>query len=106
MIIRQFPEGFKIFGTWSHGDVPIVSASSAPLTAIIFIEKAEENRLILLKDKKEITKKILSCLIRPFTTNDWWHKTITLIEHISGQVPCYVLRFDKSGRVVDELRKL
>ena len=106
MIIRQFPEGFKIFGTWSHGDVPIMSASSAPLTAIIFIEKAEENRLILLKDKKEITKKILSCLIRPFTTNDWWHKTITLIEHISGQVPCYVLRFDKSGRVVDELRKL
>jgi len=106
IIIRNQPQGFKIYGTWSHGDVPDISANSAPLKAIMFLEKADENRLILLKDKKEITKKILACLIKPLVTADWWDKTLSLIEKISARVPCYVLKFDKSGKAVDLLREL
>ena len=97
---------FRIYGTWSHGDVLDVSANSAPLEAIMFLEKADENRLILLRDKKEITKRLLSCLVRPFVTVDWWEKTLSLVEKISGQVPCYTLEFDKTGAVADILRKL
>jgi hypothetical protein len=106
MIIRKQPEGFKIYGTWSHGDVPEISANSAPLRAIMFLEKADANRIIPLGDKKEITKRLLSCLIKPFVTTDWWEKTLALIEKISAQVPCYLLRFDKSGKVVDVLKGL
>ena len=106
MIIRKRPEGFNIYGTWSHGDVPDVSAASAPLRAILFLEKAPENKLILLIDKKEIAKKLLACLIRPFVTVDWWEKSLSFIEKISDEVPCYTLRFDKSGKAVDLLRKL
>ncbi len=106
IIIRKYPGGFKIYGTWSHGDVPDVSANSAPLTAIIFLEKAEENKIIPITDKKEAAKRILACLIRPFVTVDWWEKTLVLIEKLAEQAPCYVLRFDKSGAVVDILRKL
>ncbi len=106
MIIRRKPEGFKIYGTWSHGDVPDVSASSAPLRAIMFLEKAIENRLMPLEDKKEITRRILACLIRPFVTVDWWEKTLLLMDKIAQEIPCYVLRFDKSSRVIDILRKL
>jgi len=107
IIIRKQPQtGFRIYGTWSHGDVPDVSVNSAPLKAILFLEKAEENRIMAINDKKEITKRLLSCLIKPFVTTDWWEKTLVLIEKVGERVPCYVLKFDKSGRVIDILRKL
>ena len=106
IIIRKLPEGFKIYGTWSHGDVPDISANSAPLKAILFLEKAQENRIIPIIDKKEIIKRLLSCLIKPFVTADWWEKTLVLIEKAAEQVPCYVLEFDKTDAVADILRKL
>ena len=105
MIIRRKPEGFKIYGNWSHGEVPDVSASSAPLVSIMFLEKASENRLIHLEGKKEITRRILACLIRPFVTVDWWEKTLALVDEIAQEIPCYVLRFDKSGKVAILLEK-
>ena len=106
IIVRRRPDGFKIYGTWSHGDVPDVSANSAPLKAVMFLEKSQDNRLIPIDDKKEIMKRLLSCLIKPFVTEDWWDKTLDLTEKIITQVPCYVLEFDKSGGVVDLLEQL
>ena len=98
--------GFRIYGTWSHGEVPDVSPNSAPLKAILFLEKAKENRLIPISDKKETTRRLLECLIKPFVTADWWEKTLSLVDKVVEEVPCYVLRFDKSGRVVGLLEKL
>jgi radical SAM protein with 4Fe4S-binding SPASM domain len=114
IIIRKQPQTvnrepqteFRIYGTWSHGDVPDVSSGFAPLKAIMFLEKAEENKLIPLKDKKEITRRILACLIRPFVTVDWWEKMLLLVHDVVEEVPCYALRFDKGGGAVDTLRKL
>jgi len=106
MIVRKQQDSFKIYGTWSHGDVPEVSNNSAPLRAIMFLEKSDENRIILLEDKKEITKQLLSYLIKSFVTTDWWEKTLVLIEKVADTVPCYTFKFDKTGAMVDILRKL
>jgi hypothetical protein len=103
-IVRRWPDGFRVHGTWSHGEVPVVSGSSAPLRAILFLEKAPENRLTPLDDRREIVRKLLACLIKPFVTADWWEKTLNLVEQIAQEVPCYTLRFDKSGEVVEVLR--
>jgi hypothetical protein len=106
IIVRKQPGGFRIHGTWSHGDVPNVSGGSAPLKAILFLEKARDNEALRLKDPIEIVHRLLPCLIKPFVTEDWWNKSLTLIDMISREVPCYVLRFDKSGKVIDLLDKL
>jgi hypothetical protein len=105
MIVRRWPEGFMIHGTWSHGDVPDVSARSAPLRAIMFLEQSRENRLIPIEDRKEINRRLLACLVRPFETSEWWDKMLCLVEKINREVPCYILQFDRSGRVVDVLRE-
>jgi hypothetical protein len=86
--------------------VPDISSNSVPLKAILFLEKSKENQLVLLEDKKEITKRILACLIRPFVTADWWDKTLSTVDNVAGHAPCYALKFDKSGKVVDLLEKL
>lgn len=105
-IVRRGPEGFWVHGTWSHGEVPLVSAGSAPLQAILFLEQAPENRLVPLHDRRQITRGLLACLIRPLQTPGWWHKMLELTEGIAREVPCYRLLFDRSGDVVQVLQEL
>jgi len=57
-------------------------------------------------DDKEITRRLLACVIKPFVTADWWHKTLDLIEQMAKEVPCYVMRFDKSGEIVGKIKGL
>ena len=96
---------WRVYGTWSHGDVQLVSGNDAPLTAICFIEKANENTITPLADRKEIMRRLLACVIRPFITADWWEKTLDLIRELSNEAPCYVMRFDKSGEIIGEIKK-
>ena len=106
VIVRRWQDGFKIHGTWSHGEISQVSAGSAPLKAILFLEKSQENRLIALDNNQEIVKRHLACLIKPFVTADWWEKMLSLVEKIAQEVPCYRLQFDKSGKVVELVKEL
>jgi hypothetical protein len=89
-----------------EGDVPEVSPNSAPLHAIFFLEQSKENQIIPLTAKKEIFKRLVACLIKPFETADWWEKELTLIEKIGKEVPCYRMLFDKSGKVVEQIKAI
>jgi len=105
-IVRWEPDGFRVYGSWSHGEVPLVSASSAPLRAILFIEKSLNNRLVLVADRNEVLKRLLACVIRPMETAGWWEKTLSLIEALAREVPSYIMEFDKSGRIVEQILAL
>jgi len=105
-IVRRFADGWKVYGTWSHGDVPDVSSRSAPLHAILFIEKSDVNRIIRIEDRQVIVRRLLACVIRPFVTAEWWEKTLDGVEKMAREVPCYVMQFDKSGAIVPELKRL
>jgi MoaA/NifB/PqqE/SkfB family radical SAM enzyme len=106
IIVRRWPQGFRIHGTWSHGELPDVSPAGAPLRAILFLEKASTNELIPLVDKREQLARVLSHVVKPFVTADWWEKTLDLAGMIAAEVPAYRLRFDQSGQVVDLLKQL
>ena len=105
-IVRRWPDGFRVHGTWSHGEVPLVSAASAPLSAILFLHKSNRNQLQLLENRKEIIGRLLSCLIKPMVSADWWDKMLTLIGVLAREVPCYAMEFDQSGAIVGELQDL
>jgi hypothetical protein len=106
MIVRRWPDRFRVHGSWSHGDVPQVSAADAPLRAILLLEKAGTNHLELLEDRKEIVRRLPFFLIKPVVTADWWEKVLGLVETMAREVPVYRLRFDRSGGVKDVLRPL
>jgi hypothetical protein len=89
---------------WSHGDVSVLSANDTPLRAICFIENVNENTLTPLNDCREITGRLLACVIKPLVTADWWNKTLDLIEQMAREVPCYVARFNKSGEIIRDLK--
>jgi hypothetical protein len=105
-IVRRFPEEWRIFGTWSHGDIPDVSPSSAPLRAIFLLEQAPENRIIPIEDTREIVRKLPFYIVKAFVTADWWDKTLTLVGRLAREVPIYRLRFKKSQSVIEVLKPL
>jgi len=101
-IIRKKPDQeFTLYGTWSHGEVPDVSAARARLKALFFLNKSKENRIKLMEDRKEITTRILDHIVKPLVTPDWWDKMITLAYDISREIPCYELYFNKQGGIVN-----
>jgi hypothetical protein len=100
IIVRKHREGFYIHGTWSHGDIPNVSPNAAPLKGIYFLEQASENETIPIHDPFENVKRLLPCVIKGLVTPDWMEKVITLVENLANEIPCYRLRFDKSGEIV------
>jgi len=105
-VVRVWEDGVRVHGCWSHGEVPVVSAASAPLGAVLFLRRATTNRVAPLADGQEILRRILPCVIKPLVSADWWKKTLDVIEKIVEEVPCYVVEFDKGGAVVALLRDL
>lgn len=105
-IVRRDGAGFRVYGTWSHGDSPSVSAASAPLRAALFLEKSDVNRMECLTDRKEIIRRLIACLIRGLEDSAWWHKNLDVIEAFSRAVPCYRLEFEKSGDLAPLLRSI
>jgi hypothetical protein len=103
-IVRAWPDGVRVHGTWSHGTVPITSPESAPLRAICFLRHAHENHVRPLDRPAEAVGRLVPRLIRPLVLGEWWPRTLDLVERIVREVPCYELSLDRSGGIVGELR--
>jgi energy-coupling factor transporter ATP-binding protein EcfA2 len=97
---------WRVYGTWSHGEVADVSAASAPLRAILFLQQDTRNEIVPLTDRKEIWKRLLATLIKPMVTAEWWQKEMNVLEQIVNEVPCSTMLFDKSGAIIDQLANL
>jgi hypothetical protein len=106
IILRRWPEGFRIHGTWSHGDVPDVSPNAAPLRAIFLLEQAPHNRLVPLEDRREIVRRLPFLIVKPLATAGWWEKTLDLVGQVAREVPVYRLQFERSGPLIDLIRSL
>ena len=106
IVRRESGGGFRAYGTWSHGEVPIVSSANAPLAAILFLRQSVENRIDPLLDRAAVRRELMGTIIKPFVTADWWHKSLDTIEQIANEVPCYEMRFDKSGAIVPLIEAL
>lgn len=105
-IVRRMPEGFQVYGTWSHGTVSDIARADAPLKALCFLEQSSNNALISLTDKREIIHRLLLTLIKPFVTTDWWDKSFVVLEQLVNEVPAYRLQLDKSGAVRQTIARL
>ncbi|MCF7811942.1 radical SAM protein [bacterium] len=105
IILRNVDNLPRIYGTWSHGDLPIVSASSAPLNTILFPLKSDSNRLTKIDDKAELLRNILPLVIRPLISDNWWDKILKVIEKSIVNTPAYYLYFNKDSHLFDLLKK-
>ena len=106
VVVRRGPGGFRVHGTWNHGEIPVVSPASAPLRAVFFLRQAKDNRLDRVGDPKAVLADFLPRLVRPLLSADWWERVLAVAGEVVREVPFYDLSFDKSGRVVGVLEDL
>ncbi len=99
VIMRRWPEGFKIHGTWSHGEIPLVSPLGAPLKGIFLLEQAKKNALVPVTKPAEKMGILAAVVVRPLLTRQWWESVLDLISRAVGETPLFRLRFDLSGGV-------
>lgn len=106
-IVRKWTDGYRAYGIWTYTDnLQEVQAFSAPLGAIMFLEKAKENLILPLEDRLEIIKKLILCVMLPVDSTEWWDKTLNIVGEVTRKIPCYRLRFDLSGRIIEQLEDL
>jgi len=89
-----------------HSKIPVVSSSSGPLNAIMFLRKSNRNCINPISNRKEIFRNLLKYVVKSLVTINWWNKTIDLMESLSNELPCYEMEFDKSGSIADDLEEL
>jgi hypothetical protein len=106
VILRRWPEGFRIHGTWSHGELADVSPSSAPLDAVFFLERGERSQIEPLREARKAAAAFLSCLMKPLMTRDWWARVLPLVDAAVREVPRYTLRFDDREGVAELLESV
>jgi hypothetical protein len=106
VVVRRWPEGFRIHGTWSHGEMPDISPNAAALKGIFLLIKDTKNRFVPVEDTKEVFKNLVDCLVKSYTSGFWWDKMLLLNSRLAKEVPFYELYFDKSGKVADLLDTL
>jgi MoaA/NifB/PqqE/SkfB family radical SAM enzyme len=105
-VVRRWPDGWRVHGTWSHGTTADVSPGGAPLQAILFLKQAKENRLVPLTDRRLIWRYLLATLIRAAVTADWWQGELGILERLVSEARCYEMHFDKTGAIVSQLERL
>jgi MoaA/NifB/PqqE/SkfB family radical SAM enzyme len=106
VVLRKGAGGFRVHGTWNHGEIPVVSPGSAPLRAVLFLRQAKVNRLDRVDDPKAVLAGLLPRFVRPLLSADWWERVLALAEDLVREIPFYDLSFDKSGAVVGVLENL
>ena len=103
VVVRKDPGGFRVHGTWNHGEIRRVSPGSAPVRAVFFLRQAAANRIDRVDDPRAVLSAFLPRLVRPLVSADWWERALDLAGEIVRDVPFYDLSFDKSGAIVDVL---
>ena len=105
-ILRRWKEGWRVHGTWGHGEEEEVSGKSGPLLGIFILKQDKVNTIKPISDKKLILNAILSTVFRPLITVSWWNKAIKIIHQLVEEVQFYQYSFDKSGQIIPVLEAL
>ncbi len=104
-IIRRIDGEYRLAGTWSHGDMPDVSRSMAPLKAIFFLHQSPADTFQKLDDEVKIFRSLLACLIRPLESRDWWERSMEFLSRVAGEVACCDLSFSRGGDILGTIRE-
>lgn len=99
MFVRPVDGKLRLFGNWNHGSVPDTSAGTAPLNAIFFLEKSDNNQIIKIEDKQTISLDLFQSVVKQFLTRQEWQVSFTSLEKLIREIDCYCIKFNLDGSI-------
>ena len=101
-IIKREPDGYKVYGTWNHGELLDVSADNAPLAGLFILRQDSQNALRPMRGV-EVVANLVARVFKSIYTPELWQRQLAFFEDVAANVPSYELSFDRSGKVKDVL---
>ncbi len=105
VILREEKNGFDACGTPWPGDAKQALNEAAPLSALCFIEKSPEHRLIPIQPP-EALRRLLETASVPWFSSNLRDRVFPVLEQLVNQVPAFRLGFHPEPGVADLLLPL
>jgi len=102
VVVRKQGGQFRLYGTWSHGDLPFVSPEAATLGAIFFLHQSTQNRIAACQ-AKDACVRIYARKIFSFIEKQVHEKAFDFCSELAAGVPCFDFYFKKDASVVEFL---
>ncbi len=105
IVVRATGEGFRMHGTPWHGDAEFAAATSAPLSRILMLRQAPQNRVARVPNAAAAAL-LFSCAFPVFHSARALDRTLALLAQIVEDVLVRVLEFAPTGDVTRFVRTL
>jgi hypothetical protein len=100
IILRRTGNKIWMYGTPWHGEAMLACPTRAALTAVYFLGRGQKNELVTQKALDSISR-LFACSFPPFYDRDALDFTLTFLEDVVRNVPCYELKFRPDKRIVE-----
>ncbi len=104
IVLRGDGGRIRMHGTPWHGEAGLSLPESAPLTAVFFLKKAQEDTLLPARDA-EATSRLFAASFPPFHDREGLDFTVQFLGGVARSAPCFVLGFAPGERAVDLIRE-
>jgi hypothetical protein len=103
IILRQQNGVYHMYGTPWHGDAGVCSASSAPLSAIFFLEQAPQHQILPIS-QPQAAAELFARAFLPHYVKSGIEFTLHFLDQLSRSIPCSIFRFAPTDDAVEAIR--
>jgi hypothetical protein len=100
IILRPGGTALWMYGTPWHGEAELASPGRAPITRVYFLSKGIKNELVPLS-KSDAAIRLFACSFPPYYSREGLDFTLSFLEEVVKNIPCYELRFLPDERAVE-----
>jgi len=105
IILQKQDSGIYLIGSWCHGSVVQVTNQKVLINKIVFLEKSQENKIVLQNSSLEKLKQFARSIVRPFGGQKKWSSVLNTTEELFKEELFYSLYFDLSGNICKILKE-
>ena len=102
VVLRTDRDRIAVFGTPWHGEAGLAAPLSGELAAVFFLNHAAAHAVVPT-GRSRATAKLFACSFLPFYSAEGIDRTMTALERVTRDAPCYDLWFAPEGSVIDVL---
>ena len=104
VVLRELPEGFRVYGTPWHSDAYISGAADLPLRAMFFLHHGDENTLVRCNPARTLE------LLLPLVSIPWFDRermthTMDFLGRMIEAIPCFDLYFRPDQGITMEMQE-